>query len=111
MNIQAKLSLISVAIYLTAFNANAALEIYENDGMSFSADGLVNAFYANSSIEKTDANGATSDRDQSRVRTGFLPNNIGFNFSNQLSDMKIGMRSSFWVSISDADNHRDATPR
>ncbi|MEC4724158.1 porin [Shewanella sp. D64] len=110
MNTQAKLSLISVAISMTAFNANAALEIYENDGMSFSADGLVNAFYANSSIEKTDAAGAKSDRDQSRVRTGFLPNNIGFNFSNQLSDMKIGMRSSFWVSISDADNHRDATP-
>lgn len=110
MNTQVKLSLISVAISMTAFNANAALEIYENDGMSFSADGLVNAFYANSSIEKTDAAGAKSDRDQSRVRTGFLPNNIGFNFSNQLSDMKIGMRSSFWVSISDADNHRDATP-
>ncbi|TRY12742.1 porin [Shewanella hanedai] len=100
----------SVAICMTAFNANAALEIYENDGMSFSADGLVNAFYANSSIEKTDAAGVKSDRDQSRVRTGFLPNNIGFNFANQLSDMKIGMRSSFWVSISDADNHRDATP-
>ncbi|MBW8184694.1 porin [Shewanella nanhaiensis] len=110
MNTQAKLSLLSVAICMTTFNANAALEIYENDGMSFSADGLVNAFYANSSIEKTDAEGATSDRDQSRVRTGFLPNNIGFNFSNQLSDMKIGMRSSFWVSISDADNHRDASP-
>lgn len=110
MNTQIKLSVISVAICMTAFNANAALEIYENDGMSFSADGLVNAFYANSSIEKTNATGVKSDRDQSRVRTGFLPNNIGFNFSNQLSDMKIGMRSSFWVSISDADNHRDATP-
>ncbi|GGI94150.1 hypothetical protein GCM10007978_34630 [Shewanella hanedai] len=110
MNTQVKLSVMSVAICMTAFNANAALEIYENDGMSFSADGLVNAFYANSSIEKTDAAGVKSDRDQSRVRTGFLPNNIGFNFANQLSDMKIGMRSSFWVSISDADNHRDATP-
>ena len=110
MNTQVKLSVMSVAICMTAFNANAALEIYENDGMFFSADGLVNAFYANSSIEKTDAAGVKSDRDQSRVRTGYLPNNIGFNFANQLSDMKIGMRSSFWVSISDADNHRDATP-
>ncbi len=71
MNTQAKLSLLSVAICMTTFNANAALEIYENDGMSFSADGLVNAFYANSSIEKTDAEGATSDRDQSSRQNGF----------------------------------------
>tara|TARA_R110002060_G_scaffold77999_3_gene90362 strand:+ start:1 stop:1161 length:1161 start_codon:yes stop_codon:yes gene_type:complete len=105
-----KVSLITAALSMTAFNSSAAVEIYENDGMSFSADGLVNVFYVNSSVEATDASGNVSDRDQSRVRMGFLPNNIGFNFSNQLSDIKIGMRSSFWVSINDSDQSRDASP-
>ena len=105
-----KVSVISATLAMAAFNSNAAVEIYENDGMTFSADGLVNIFYVNSSIETTDASGNASDRDQSRVRMGFLPNNIGFNFSNQLSDLKIGMRSSFWVSVNDTDQSRDATP-
>lgn len=105
-----KVSLISATLAMATFNSNAAVEIYENDGMSFSADGLVNIFYVNSSIETTDASGNANDRDQSRVRMGFLPNNIGFNFSNQLSDLKIEMRSSFWVSVNDTDQSRDTTP-
>tara|TARA_R110000744_G_scaffold2262_30_gene9272 strand:+ start:606 stop:1763 length:1158 start_codon:yes stop_codon:yes gene_type:complete len=104
-----KYGLISAAI-ACATSSHAKIEVYENEGFSFSADGLVNAFYSNSSIEHTDATGATSDRDQSRVRMGFLPNNVGFNFANQMSDMKIEMRSSFWVSINDSDNFRDASP-
>lgn len=105
-----KLSLITATLTMAAFNASAAVEIYEKDGMSFSTDGLVNVFYSNSSIDETDAAGMESDHTQSRVRTGFLPSNIGFNFANQLSDMKIGMRSSFWVSLSDTDNNRDTSP-
>ncbi|WP_158769662.1 porin [Paraglaciecola sp. L1A13] len=104
-----KYGLISAAI-ACSISSHAKIEVYENEGFSFSADGLVNAFYSNSSIEHTDATGATSDRDQSRVRMGFLPNNVGFNFANQMSDMKIEMRSSFWVSINDSDNFRDASP-
>lgn len=105
-----KLSLITATLTMAAFNANATVEIYEKDGMSFSTDGLVNVFYSNSSIDETNAAGIKSDHTQSRVRTGFLPSNIGFNFSNQLSDIKIGMRSSFWVSLSDTDNNRDESP-
>lgn len=105
-----KLSLITATLTMATFNANAAVEIYEKDGMSFSTDGLVNVFYSNSSIDSTNAAGMEEDRTQSRVRTGFLPSNIGFNFSKQLSDVKIGMRSSFWVSLSDSDNNRDASP-
>lgn len=105
-----KVSLITATLAMAAFNASAAVEIYKKDGMTFSTDGLVNVFYSSSSIDKTDAEGMTSDRSQSRVRMGFLPNNIGFNFSNQLDDLKIGMRSSFWVSINDSDNTRDASP-
>lgn len=109
MNNVIKYGFISAAI-AWATSANAKIEVYEKDGLSFSTDGLVNAFYSNSSIEHTDATGAQSDRDQSRVRMGFLPNNVGFNFANQMSDMKIEMRSSFWVSINDTDNNRDASP-
>ena len=109
MNQLMKFGLLSATI-ASSFSAVAKIEVYENDGLSFSADGLVNAFYSNSSIETTDAAGVGTDRDQSRVRMGFLPNNVGFNFSNQLSDMKIEMRSSFWVSINDTDNNRDASP-
>ncbi|MFQ3236431.1 MAG: hypothetical protein ACI9C4_002002 [Paraglaciecola sp.] len=104
-----KYGLLSAAI-ATTFTVNAKVEVFSEGGFTFSADGLVNAFYTNSSIEKVDVNGIESDRDQSRVRMGFLPNNIGFNFAHQMSDMKIEMRSSFWVSINDADINRDASP-
>lgn len=109
MNKIIKIGLLSVAI-TAAFTVDAKVEVYSGGGFTFSADGLVNAFYSNSSIEHTDANGTVSDRDQSRVRMGFLPNNVGFNFTNQMSDMKIEMRSSFWVSINDTDANRDASP-
>ena len=105
-----KVSLITATLAMAAFNASAAMELYNNDGMTFSADGLVNIFYSNSSIEKTDAAGVKTDRDQTRLRTGFLPSYIGFNFAKQLDDVKISMRSSFWVSLSDTDNSRDESP-
>ena len=97
------------ALSVLALNASAAVTIYETDTMSFSTDGLINVFYTNSDIEKADAAGVKMSRDQSRVRMGFLPNNIGFNFSKQADDLKLGMRSSFWVSINDTDQSRDAT--
>jgi len=105
-----KISLITATLATVAFNSNAAVEIYNNDGITFSTDGLVNVFYSNSSIDKTDAAGVETDRTQSRVRTGFLPSNIGFNIAKQLDDVKIAMRSSFWVSLSDTDNVRDESP-
>ena len=40
---------------------------------------------------------------------GFLPNYIGFNFSKQVGDLKLGGRSSFWVSINDSDKKATAT--
>ena len=102
-------TLIASALALSAFSSQAAVEIYNKEGMTFSADGLVNIFYVNSNIEATDAAGVTSERDQSRVRMGFLPNNVGFNFGKQLDDVKVEMRSSFWVSVNDTDLNRGAT--
>jgi predicted porin len=49
------------------------------------------------------------DRDQSRIKMGFLPNYIGFNFSKQLDDLKVGGRSSFWVTINDSDTSTTVT--
>lgn len=103
-------SAIALSCALLSSGVNAAITIYEKDSMSFSTDGLVNVFYSNSSVDSTDAGGVTTDRTQSRVRMGFLPNNIGFNFSNKLSDVKVDVRSSFWVSINDSDNNRDPSP-
>jgi len=104
-----KLGLFTAAC-MTALNASAAIELYNKDGTTFSTDGLVNVFYSSSSIDSTDGDGNVSDRDQSRVRMGFLPNNIGFNFSKQLDDLKLDVRSSFWVSVNDTDQSRDPSP-
>ena len=101
-------SLIATAILASSTAANAAVEIYNNDGTTFSADGLINIFYVNSSIDATDAAGDVTSRDQSRVKMGFLPNNIGFGYGKQLDDMKIEVRSSFWVSVNDTDLNRGA---
>ena len=106
-----KFKLAAIALACTsAFNASAAVELYNNDeGMTFTADGLINVFYSNSSIEKTDATGAKTDRDQSRVRTGFLPSYIGLNSSNKVGDYTVATRSSFWVTLSDTDASRGNT--
>jgi hypothetical protein len=94
----------------TAFNASAAVEVYNNDGLTFSADGLVNIFYSNSDTDTTDAAGDVTNSKQSRVKTGFLPSYIGFNFAKQLDDIKVSTRSSFWVTLSDTDAFRDTSP-
>lgn len=95
-------SLIAGAIALSAINANAAVTLYQDDDMSFSADGLINVFYTNTTVEDA----AGNETDQSRVKMGFLPNVIGFNFAKQVGDVKVETRQSFWVSINDTDLNR-----
>lgn len=75
--------------------ASAAIELYNEDGTSFSVDGYFNAFYVNRDNDLADT------RD-SRVKMGFLPNTIGFNFSKEMGDLTLGGRSSFWTSINDS---------
>lgn len=75
--------------------ANAAVEVYNSGGTTFSVDGYFNAFYVNRSNELADT------RD-SRIKMGFLPNTIGFNFSKEMGDLTLGGRSSFWTSINDS---------
>ncbi|MBY4675876.1 porin [Marinobacterium arenosum] len=80
--------------------AAAGITLYDKDGTTFSTDGLINTFYVSSDIDDVDD---SLDRDQARVKMGFLPNWIGFDFGKQADDLKLGARSSFWVTINDSD--------
>jgi hypothetical protein len=86
--------------------AAAAFSLYDKEGATFTVDGFFNTFYVHSSSDKNAAMEALigPDRDQSRIKMGFLPNYIGFNFGKQVDDLKIGGRSSFWVTINDSDS-------
>ena len=75
--------------------AGAAVELYNQDGTSFSVDGYFNAFYVNRDDK-------VSDTRNSDVKMGFLPNTIGFNFSKEMGDLTLGGRSSFWSTINDS---------
>lgn len=92
--------------FLAVGTAQAAFTLYEKEGASFSADGFFNTFYVHSS---SDDEISGVDRDQSRVKMGFLPNYIGFNFNKQLDTMKVGGRSSFWVTINDSEENVTST--
>jgi len=92
--------------------ASAAVTFYDKEGMTISTDASFNTFYVYSDSDKNSAMEAilgVPDRKQSRVKMGFLPNWVGFNFNKDLGDMKIGGRSSFWVSINDSDTNLTAT--
>jgi predicted porin len=88
---------ISLAVSLPS---QAAIELYNKDQTTVAIDASFNTFFVNSSVD-SDISG--NDRDQSRVKMGFLPNWVGFNFSKQVGDLKVGGRASFWVSINDSD--------
>lgn len=99
--------LFALLVVLTLYRpASAAYSLYDKDGATFTVDGFFNTFYVHSSSDKNDAMEALigPDRDQSRIKMGFLPNYIGFNFGKQVGDLKIGGRSSFWVTINDSDS-------
>ncbi len=85
---------LSVAMGASA-GAHAAVEIYNQDGTSFSVDGYFNAFYVNREDKLADTH-------NSDVKMGFLPNTIGFNFSKEMGELTLGGRSSFWSTINDS---------
>lgn len=104
---------ISGFIFITLFvcltlpdAAQSAITLYDVEETTFSVDGSFNTFYVYSSSDKNAEMEAISgpDREQSRVKMGFLPNWIGFNFSKKVGQLKLGGRSSFWVTINDSDS-------
>ncbi|KMQ76475.1 porin [Marinobacter subterrani] len=96
------LALAMAAAMGASAGANAAVELYNQDGTSFSVDGYFNAFYVNREDKLADT------RD-SRIKMGFLPNTIGFNFSKDMGDLTLGGRSSFWTTINDSLDSPTAT--
>ncbi|BAN48887.1 porin [Metapseudomonas resinovorans] len=105
---QARMSRLALAAAVALASQQAAAEIvlYDKDQTTFSTDGYVNAFYVNSDVDR---DGEQFDRRQSRVKMGFLPNWIGFNMGKQVDDIKLGARSSFWVTINDSETNGTAT--
>ena len=100
------LALAAAVAMVTAQHAAAEIVLYDKDDTTFSTDGYVNAFYVNSDVDRE---GELNDRRQARVKMGFLPNWIGFNFGKQIDDLKIGGRSSFWVTINDSETNGTTT--
>lgn len=97
---------IAAASLLSAPMANAAISLYDDGDTSFTTDGYVNVFLTQSDVDKP---GSANDRKQARVKMGFLPNYIGFNVAKDTGDLKLGARSSFWVSINDSETAGTST--
>lgn len=94
--------LVGLVVLAVSVPASAAVTLLDKDGMTVTTDAFFNTFYVHSSSDN-DISGV--DRDQSRVKMGFLPNYIGFNFSKKLDNMTVGGRSSFWVTINDSEEN------
>src|SRR3546814_481744 len=100
------LVLASAVAMTVSQSAVAEIVLYDQDDTTFSTDGYFNTFYVHSDVERA---GEQFDRKQSRVKMGFLPNWIGFNFGKQVGDLKLGGRSSFWVTINDSESNGTET--
>ncbi|MBU1331559.1 MAG: porin [Gammaproteobacteria bacterium] len=96
------LALTAAVALATAQQAAAEIVLYDQDDTTFSTDGYINAFFVNSDVDRE---GEQFDRRQSRVKMGFLPNWLGFNFGKQIDDLKVGGRASFWVTINDSETN------
>lgn len=92
----------ALVVAAAALPASAAVTVFDKDDTTVSIDASFNTFLVQTSTE-----GTGNDRDQSRVKQGFLPNWIGFNFGKTVGDLKFGGRSSFWVSTNSSNG--DAT--
>jgi len=92
----------ALAVAVLSAPASAAITLYDKEGTTFSADGYVNAFYVQTD---TDNINDALDRDQSRVKMGFLPNYIGFNMGKKIDNLTLGGRSSVWVAIADSETN------
>ncbi len=101
-------SLLAAATALAiSLPASAEIVLYDKNDTTVSTDGYFNAFYVNSDVDRDDS--LNLDRKQSRVKMGFLPNYIGFNFGKQVDGLKLGGRSSFWVTINDSEQNGTGT--
>ncbi len=89
-------------------SASATITLYDQNETTFDVAGSFNTFYVHSRSDNKIADPDTK-RNQSRIKMGFLPNYIAFNFSKQVDKLKLGGRSSFWVTINDRDTNVTST--
>lgn len=100
---KAALALAISATLGASAGAQAAIEVYNEGGTSFSVDGYFNAFYVNRDDKLADTR-------NSDVKMGFLPNTVGFNFSKEMGELTLGGRSSFWSTINDSCSRQPILP-
>lgn len=98
--------LLSSICLFSAVSVEAEILLYEKRKTTFATDGYLNTFYVSSEVDR---DGDNLDRRQARVRMGYLPNWIGFNFTKETEGLKLGGRSSFWVTINDSDTNGTST--
>ena len=100
-----KIAAAAALVAAAAMPATAAVTVYDADNTTVSIDASFNTFLVKSKSEITNsATNVTTERDQARVKQGFLPNWVGFNFGKQVGDLKYGGRASFWVSTNGSNN-------
>lgn len=101
-------SLVALGLLFASSNSYAGVNLYDKDNMKVSVDAFLSAFYVNTNSDFADS--AKIDKEQSRVRIGYIPNWIGFNFSKTTdSGLVLGARTSFWVSVGDQVDNSELT--
>ena len=96
-------ALLAGVVASASFASQADVEIYNKDGTAVSLDASFNAFYSHTETDtESEINELQSGREQSRIRTGFLPSWFGATFSKDLGSVELGGRASFWVSTDDS---------
>jgi hypothetical protein len=93
-------SLVALGLLFASSSSYAEIDLYDKNNTKVSVDAFLSAFYVNTDSDFSDP--ARIDKEQSRIRIGYVPNWIGFNFSTTTdSGLTLGARSSFWVSVGD----------
>jgi predicted porin len=101
-------SFVALGILLASTNSQAEINIYDKDDVKVSVDTFLSAFYVNTDSDFADP--TKIDKEQSRVRIGYIPNYIGFTFSKTTdSGLTFGGRSSFYVSVGDQIDNSQLT--
>lgn len=88
-----------------AARAEAAIELVQKDGWSANFDGFLNLFLVDTFGDAPPAGvfdvwSAPTDRNQFRIRTGFLPSALGFNATApEWEGMKVKLRVGIYVQV------------
>ena len=103
MNNQIKLA-VAAALLAAASSASAGIVIPAGD-WTVDIGGNVNAFYTNTSTDKTTAAGVrTSSPDSNTIGTGLLPAAFGIGAKSRQNDLDVAFQFSFFTGTSSGNN-------